>query len=84
VTASGKDRRHDHADLLGLLLGRALDVGAIDRGDRHVDGQLDRVVRPGQRLAGLHLLGHLLQPLLEIRVLKEAEALHGGDGTGLD
>ena len=77
----GEDRGHHGADLLRLLLGRALDVDAVDGRHGHVDRELDRVVRPGQRLAGLHLLGHLLQTLLEIRVLKEAEALHAVDAT---
>ena len=58
----GEDRRHHRADLLRLLLGRALDVDAVDRRDGHVDRQLDRVVGPGDGLSALHLLGHLLQP----------------------
>ena len=35
VTASGKSRRHRRADLVGLLLGVALEVEPADAGDRH-------------------------------------------------
>ena len=78
----GEHRRHHRADLLGLLLGVALEVDAVDRGDRHVDRELDRVVRPGEVLGRLHLLGHVLQPLLEIRVVEEAsEAFHDPDAS---
>src|SRR5690606_20534455 len=74
----GEDGRHHRADLLGLLLGGALDVDPVDRRDGHVDRELDRVVGPGQRLRGLHLLGHLLHPPLEVWVVEEAaETFHG-------
>ena len=73
----GEDRGHHGADLLRLLLGRPLDVDPVDRGHGHVDRELDRVVGPGERLRALHLLGHLLHPALEVRVVEEvAEALH--------
>ena len=42
-------------------------------GDRHVDGELDRVVGPGQLLGALHLLGDLLHAPPElVRVAEEA------------
>src|SRR3954471_9525369 len=79
----GEDGRHHRADLLRLLLRGALDVHPVDRGDRHVDRQLDRVVGPRQRLRGLHLLGHLLHPPLEVWVVEEAaETFHGLNCTG--
>ena len=78
----GEDGRHHLADLLGLLLGRALDVDAVDRRHRHVDGELDGVVGPSEVLGTLHLLGHLLETLLEIRVVEETtEAFHAPEGT---
>ena len=78
----GEDGRHHRADLLGLLLGVALQVDAVDRSHRHVDRQLDRVVGPGEVLGRLHLLGHLLQALLKVRVVEEAsEAFHSPDAT---
>ena len=67
----------------GLLLRGALDVDAVDRRDGHVDRELDRVVRPRQRLGGLHLLGHLLHASLEVWVVEEAaETFHGLNCTG--
>ena len=79
----GEDRRHHRADLLGLLLGVALQVHAVDRGDGHVDGELDRVVGPGEVLGRLHLLGHLLQPALKVRVVEKAsEAFHDVEANG--
>ncbi len=73
----GEDGRHHGADLLGLLLGGALDVDAIDGRDRHVDGELDGVVGPSEVLGALHLFCHLLEPLLELRIVEEtAETFH--------
>jgi hypothetical protein len=70
----GEDGRHHGADLGGLLLGVALQVDAVDRRDGHVDGELDRVVRPGDALGGLHLLRELLHPGAElIRVAEQVE-----------
>ena len=78
----GEDGRHHLADLLGLLLGRALDVDPVDRRHRHVDGELDGVVGPSEGLGTLHLLGHLLKALLEIRVVEETtEAFHARERT---
>src|SRR3954451_2442388 len=66
-----------------LLLGRALEVHPVDRRHRHVDSELDGVVSPRKRLGTLHLLGHLLEPPLEIRVVEEtAEAFHASESTG--
>ncbi len=61
--------------------GRALDVDAVDRRDREVDRELDRVVGPRQLLLALHLLGELRHPPLQlVRVAEEsAEAFHAGD-----
>src|SRR6185295_11601339 len=60
---------------------RALDVDAVDRRDRQVDRELDRVVGPRQLLLALHLLGELRHPPLQlVRVAEEsAEAFHAGD-----
>src|SRR3954469_19162163 len=75
-------RGHHGAQLLRLLLGRALDVDALDRRDRHVDGELDRVVGPCQGLGGLHVLRHLLHAALELRVVEEpAKAFHRAEST---
>jgi hypothetical protein len=69
----GEDDGHHRAQLLGLLLGRPLDVDAIDRRHRQIDGQLDRVVGPGETLSALHLLGELPEPTLQvIRVSEQA------------
>ena len=76
----GEDERHDGADLFGLRLGAALQVDALDRRDRHVDGELDRVVGPGQFLLALHLIGELREaPLQLLRVseqVSETATLH--------
>src|SRR3954451_7447628 len=66
-----EDGGHHRADLLGLLLGGALDVDAIDRRDGEVDRELDRVVRPGQLLLALHLLRELRHPALELLGIAE-------------
>jgi hypothetical protein len=62
----GEDDGHHRAQLLGLLLGRPLDVDAIDRGHRQIDGELDRVVGPSETLSALHLLGELPEPALQV------------------
>src|SRR5687767_13553833 len=49
----GEHGGHHAADLLGLLLRRALDVDPVDRRDGHVDRELDRVVGPGEALRAL-------------------------------
>jgi hypothetical protein len=81
----GEDGGHDGPQLLGLLIGRALDVDPVDRCHRQIDGELDRVVGPGQLLGALHLLGELSEPALQIvRVTEqssEAAAFHVLDGS---
>jgi hypothetical protein len=81
----GEDGGHDGPQLLGLLIGRALDVDPVDRGHRQIDGQLDRVVGPGQLLGTLHLLCKLAELALQIvRVAEEsseAAAFHVLDGS---
>ena len=73
MTASGKTVAITARICSRLLLGRALDVDAVDRRDGHVDRELDRVVGPGQLLLALHLLGELRHPALElVRVAEEA------------
>ncbi len=76
----GKDQRHDGADLLRLGLGVSLDVDPRNCGDRHVDGELDRIVRPGQALVALHLFRELREaPLQLLRItehIAEAATLH--------
>ena len=74
----GEDDRHHGADLLSLLLGVALEVDAVDRGDRHVDRELDGVVGPGQPLLALHLVGELGHaPLKLLRIAEQsAESFH--------
>src|SRR5438045_722734 len=63
------------ADLDRLLVARAGEVEALDRGDRHVDGELDRVVRPGDLLGALHLLGQLAETLAQlVGIAEEVEA----------
>ena len=89
----GEDDRHHRADLLGLLGRRALDVDAVDRRDRHVDRELDRVVGPGQALLTLHLVGELRHAALELLWVAEhsSETFHGtmvamapiADGAGV-
>src|SRR3954462_12992340 len=67
------------ADLHRLLVGVAGEVEAVDRGDGHLDRQLDRVVGPGDPLRGLHLLGELLHAgteLVGIAEKIERAALH--------
>jgi hypothetical protein len=83
----GEDDGHHRAQLLGLLLGRPLDVDAIDRGHREIDGELDRVVGPGETLSALHLLGELTEPALQVvRVAEQASesaSFHGSHGSHL-
>ena len=67
----GEDGRHHRAKLFSLLLGRPLNVGAVHRRDGQIDGQLDRVVGPGQLLGALHLLGKLAEPPLELIGISE-------------
>src|SRR5918996_2041330 len=56
-----------------LLLGVPLQVHALQPGDRHVDRELDCVVRPGHALGALHLLGELGHaPAQLVRVAEEA------------
>jgi hypothetical protein len=78
----GEDAGDDGANLLGLRLGVALDVHARDGSDGHVDGELDRVVRPHQALVALHLFGELRETALELlgvsEQVTEAAALHTG------
>src|SRR5215471_17954727 len=62
----GEDVRHHRAQLLSLLLGRALDVDAVHRRHRQVDRKLDRVVGPCEALRALHLLGELAQASLNL------------------
>src|SRR5262249_17394405 len=79
--------RHHRANLLGLLLGCALDVDAVDRRDREVDRKLYRVVRPGETLGALHLLGELAQPALKVvraaEEIAESTAFHAANGSRL-
>jgi hypothetical protein len=70
----GEDNGHDRAQLLGLLLGRPLDVDAIDCGHRQIDGQLDRVIGPRETLSALHLLGELSEPALQVVGISEQAA----------
>ena len=77
----GEDGRHDRAYLLGLLGRRPLHVDAVDRRDGHVDRELDRVVRPGERLLALKLLGELRHALLQLvrvteQISETAHAFH--------
>ena len=74
----GEDQPDRVADLGRLLLRRAGEVDRVDRGDRHVDGELDRVVRPCDALRALHLLGELAQPALEVVGVAE----HAAEGVG--
>ena len=76
----------DHADrvahLLGLLVGRAGQVHRGDRRGRHVDGELDRVVGPGDLLGAGHLLLHLLHAaaqLLRVAEQSSESAFHATD-----
>ena len=69
----GEDAGDDGADLLGLRLGVALDVDPADGRDGHVDGELDRVVRPHEPLVALHLFRELRQAALEL--LRVAEQI---------
>ena len=62
----GEDHGHHAPDLLGLLLGVALDVDAVDRRHRHLHREPDRIVGPRQLLLALHLLGELRHPPLQI------------------
>jgi hypothetical protein len=55
-----------------------------DRGDGHLDRELDRVVGPHEPLLGLHLLRELGHPSLELfRVAEQSsEAFHASDRSG--
>src|SRR5579875_273705 len=66
-----EDDRHHRTQLLGLLLGRSLDVHAVHRGDRQVHCELDRVVRPRNALGSLHLLGELAESPLDLIWISE-------------
>ena len=76
----GEHAGHHRADLLCLGLGVALQVDPLDGGDRHVDRQLDRVIRPGKFLVALHLFGEFGQAPLQLLGIAEqiskAAALH--------
>ena len=66
----------------GLLFGRALDVDAVHRGDRQVDRELDRVVRPRETLGSLHLFGELAESFLNlVRVAEETAETTGLNAT---
>jgi hypothetical protein len=69
-----KDDRHHRAQLLGLLLRRALDVDAIDRRHGEIDREFDGVVGPRESLSALHLLGELPEPALQIVGVAEESA----------
>src|ERR1700753_2208385 len=77
--------RHHRANLLGLLLGCALDVDAVDRCDRQVDRKLYGVVCPSETLGSLHLLGELPQPALKVlgvtEEIAESAAFHVANGS---
>src|SRR4051794_35495274 len=75
----GEDRGHHGAQLLRLLLRRALDVHAVHRRDRQLHREVDRVVGPRQALLALHLLRELRHPALELVGIAEqtTEAFHG-------
>ena len=74
VTASGKTIRIASRTWTACSSLRAGQLEAVDRGDGHVDRELDRVVGPGDPLRGLHLLGQLLHPGAElVRVTEEVE-----------
>src|SRR5206468_3371497 len=54
----GEDRRHQAADLLGLLFGVALHVDAVDRRDGHLHGEAaDRAICPPE-IAGARTLAY--------------------------
>src|SRR4051794_13168488 len=68
-----KDDPDRVADLNGLLVARTGQLHRADRSGRHVDGELDRVVRPGDLLSSLHLLLELLHsPAHLLRVTEES------------
>ena len=60
VTASGKITRIASRTWAACSSLEPLSSIELDRGDGHVDGELDRVVGPGDLLGALHLLGELL------------------------
>jgi hypothetical protein len=65
------------ADLHRLLVGGPVQFEAGDRGDGHLDRELDRVVGPGDALRGLHLLRQLFHASAELLgIAKQVEALH--------
>ena len=76
----GEDCRDDGANLLGLRFRVALHVQPVDRGDGHVDRELDRVVGPRESLLALHLLRELSETPLKIlgvaKEIAEATGLH--------
>ena len=76
VTASGKTIRIASRTWTACSSLAPLRSRVADRGDRHVDGELDRVVGPGDLLRALHLLGHVGEPRPElVRVAEEAEGV---------
>ena len=71
----GLREHHAHGleQVARLLLGVALEVQPGDSRDRHVHGQLDCVVGPGDLLGALHLLRELRHaPAQLVRVAEEA------------
>ena len=81
-----EDRAHRLQQVLGLLLAVALEVEPLDAGDRHVHGELDRVVGPGDLLRALHLLGELRHPPPQLVRVAEQSAewvfrAHGANCT---
>jgi PAS domain S-box-containing protein len=70
-----EDRGQGRPKLLRLPVGRALHIDALDRGDGHVDGELDCSVNPGRPLATLELLGEIGEVAAQLVrvVLAEAE-----------
>src|SRR4051812_1007503 len=60
-----------------LLIGATCGLDLLDRRDRHVDGEADRVVRPGDLLAALHLFRELRHAALKfVGVAENVELIH--------
>src|SRR4051794_38123652 len=76
-----KDDPDRVADLNGLLVARTGQLHGADRSGRHVDGELDRVVGPGDLLSSLHLLLKLLHsPAHLLGIAEEStETFHAFD-----
>jgi hypothetical protein len=70
----GEDDPDRVANLHRLFVAGPREVEAVDRGDRQLDGEPDRVVGPSHPLGALHLLGHLAEAAPQLVRISEQAA----------